>query len=88
MFDGEYRTVPILNERQLRWKIGYVHDNHHLGLGYRFSTHRYYLLGENDSPSWLDVKTGLETFGGIDAYLDFLARRELRKGLNEEFFDE
>lgn len=87
MFAGEYRGVPIRNNRELRWKIAYVHDNHTSGYEHRYSTHRYYLEDSSESPRWLDVKTGLDAFGGVDSYLSYIERRAVRKELDREFFD-
>lgn len=85
MFAGEYRTVPIRTKRELAWKIAYVHDNHPSGVGYRFSTHKWYL--EERGPRWLAVATGLTAFGGKDEYLEYLRRRTSRKSLDTDFFD-
>lgn len=84
LFDSPFDSVRIHTPDQLRWKIAYVHDNHkRLGVDYGFSTHRFY-LEPDDCPSWLDVERGLGTFGGVDGYLEYLAKREIRAKLDRE----
>ena len=78
LFAGEFRRKPITSQRQLRWTIAYVHDNHPSGLAYRYSTHRYFLEEAGRAPQWLDVDSGLAPFGGIEGYLrDLESRRDV-----------
>lgn len=85
LFDGEYRARPLSNPKDLCWAIAYVHDNHPSGLEYRYSTHGAYLRPD-DCPGWLNTKTPLKYFGGVDGYRSFLANRDRRAELNHAFF--
>lgn len=83
LFEGEYRARKITAAENFRWRIAYVHDNHPSGLDYRFSTHRLY-LNPSDAPSWLDVESSLQSFGGLDGYNAYMERRSLRARLDAE----
>lgn len=83
LFVGEYRARKITDVENFRWRTAYVHDNHPTGLDYRFSTHRLYLT-PNDAPSWLEVDSSLEAFGGLDGYQSYLRQRKLRAELDAE----
>lgn len=84
LFDGEFRSLPVVGESTLKWTLAYVLDNHPTeGVGYRFSSSRF-MLGEED-PDWIAWEAALEVFGGVAGYLAYLERREERKRLNREF---
>ncbi len=84
LFSGPYRRRRITDDRQLRWTIAYVHDNHPSGVDYAYSTHRFYESGI--APSWLMSERGLALFGGPDGYRSYMERKASRKEIDREFF--
>jgi hypothetical protein len=83
LFAGEYRARKLTTAEDFRWCTAYVHDNHPSGLDYRFSTHSRY-LNPAEAPSWLEVESSLQAFGGLDGYQEYLHRRDLRAQLDAE----
>ncbi|MFT4049624.1 MAG: hypothetical protein QM648_07270 [Solirubrobacterales bacterium] len=84
LFDHEYCARRVTDRGWFRWLVGYVHDNHAaMGLDWPFSTHRLY-LAPSDAPNWLEVEATLRQFGGLEAYLAYLERRQLRNTLDRE----
>lgn len=84
LFDGPYRRKSIVTIKQLRWTIGYVNANHPSGQRWKCSSYGYYENGH--APSWLDVRGGLQAFGGVDGYGVFMSKRAVRKQFDREFF--
>lgn len=85
LFAGPFRARPLTTRKDFRWAIAYVHDNHHSGPNYKYSSHRAY-IDENLRPAWLNTTTPLKRFDSINEYLDFLSKREERAALNDFFF--
>jgi hypothetical protein len=83
LFPGPYRARRIIGRKSLKWRIAYVQKNHkELGLDWKFSTHRYF--NGDGGPDWLEVDATLDVFGGLDDYLEYMEKFELRAELDEE----
>ncbi len=85
LFAGPFEARPLRDQKDLRWAIAYVHCNHKSDPNYRYSTHRAY-IDPDQAPGWLNSRTPLKYFGGVDNYLDFLDGHNKRAQLNERFF--
>lgn len=84
LYDGRYCSRRMEGLKSFRWRVGYVVDNHKSqGVDWKFSTHRR-MLEADDAPSWLAVEKTLRLFGGLDAYLTYMRKRQYRAELDEE----
>lgn len=75
MCSDRYRAVPRLDARSRRTAILYVHDNHPRECICRYCSNRYYADPSGPVPSWIDVSTGLNLFGGAERYQHHRAAR-------------
>ncbi|MGB0872406.1 MAG: hypothetical protein ACPGYP_04635 [Solirubrobacterales bacterium] len=85
LYSGPFEARALKDPKDLRWAIAYVHCNDGSGPNYRYSTHRAY-VDPDQAPGWLNTRTPLKYFGGVDNYLDFLNGHNERAQLNERFF--
>jgi hypothetical protein len=85
LFDGPFRSNPILDAKQFRWTTGYIHDNHPSGTDYLYSSHIAF-VDERVRPGWLAADRALAEFGTTDAYHRFMQQRATRADLNRVFF--
>lgn len=84
MFVASYRARPLTTRREKLTCITYVSENHGDDCFCDWCSHREYATGANDPPGWLDARSGLQLFGGVDVYLELLTlRRRLRELLGE-----
>lgn len=73
VFDRRFEPTPIADLRHAQFAIGYVHLNHVVEqLDYEFTGHGLF-VGREASP-WIDSRTGVALFGGVDGYVDFMNR--------------
>lgn len=80
MFNGEYRAVALTSKRQKLNTIAYVNENHGGDCHCEFCSHRDYLSDGVGAPEWLSVRSGLECFGGVAVYREWVhLRRRMRE---------
>lgn len=80
LFESPYKATEIVSHRQAKRAIAYVHDNHPTGLDYELCSHPLYLGHEQSD--WIAVETGLQAFGGVDHYTDFMDRYVAAKAVD------
>lgn len=80
MFRGDYRARPLHSRKEKLYAIAYVNENHGRDCFCEFCSHRDYASGGHAADDWLDVKSGLELFGGAASYLELVGlRRRIRE---------
>lgn len=81
LFNGPVQSKPIKTREYFKWLVGYVHDNHPSGVDYEFSSHRAW-IDSDQCADWLDPQPGLDVFGDVDEYAEYLVLRDKRKSLD------
>jgi hypothetical protein len=79
MFDGEVRLRASKNRRDDLNAIAYVHENHGDHCYCEFCTHGLYVGHPRLVPDWVDAARGLELFGGVGGYEDWLRARRMQR---------
>lgn len=85
LYDGPFRTRHLENDKEARWAIAYVHDNHPTGANYRYSSHAAY-LDDHKRPGWLAVVLGLDSFDEEHDYVTYMRDKATRAELNANLF--
>lgn len=81
MFDSEVKLRPADSPRDRLNVIAYVHENHGDHCYCEFCSHALYTGHPALVPDWIDVAAGLELFGGVAGYLDWLRARQLQRAV-------
>ncbi len=81
MYNDEYRAVPLTSKRQKLNAIAYVNENHGDNCFCEFCSHRDYASNGMNAPAWLSVRSGLDCFGGVGRYQEWMHMRKRMREL-------